>query len=321
MSKPRRPMKAPTVPVSDEVLKMLMKQNGGVWGSPKLDGFRCEIQGQIPKTSSLKLFPNAFMNKELSGYPLWEGLDGEVLVGDPKNKDVFNDSTGPLRRHGGEPDFKYYVFDDFNFPGLFYEERHAHLCKRLGLSPENPVSGRIVLLEKVWLETFEAVIAYETDCVEQGYEGCMIRFPKNPYKFGRTTEKEAIILKRKSFVDAEATILGTYEEMLNTNLKFRDAMGNTKRSSHKENKVGKGTLGGFILSCPELWPEPFRCGNMKGVKNEDRQFWWSIRDQLPGKKVTFKYQPHGTKDAPRLPTLKGKESIEIWRLRPYFDCN
>lgn len=312
----RKPQKAPTNPVPDIVLRQQMAKFGPVVGSPKLDGFRCLIQ-HGPKTSSLKLFPNKFLNKELTN-PLYEGLDGELVIGNPTDPDVFNRTTGALRRIEGEPDFSYYVFDDFNYPGLFYLERCEHLCTRLGIDAYNPTSGRIILLEAEWLSTFEEVIEYESRCVELGYEGAMVRFPKKSYKFGRTTELEAIIHKRKSFVDAEAVIVGVEEEMLNTNEKFKDAMGHSKRSSHKENKIPKGTLGAFILKS-DLWDETFNCGNMKGVTNEMRKNMWDNRDELIGKTVTFKYQPHGTIEKPRLPTLKGKESVELLRFREGFD--
>ena len=315
----KKPQKAPTAPVIDSVLRQQMLMYGSVICSPKIDGFRCQIQEGVPKTSSLKPFPNKFLNSELSK-PLYEGLDGELVVGAPNDPDIFNKTTGPLRRIEGSPDFTYYVFDDFNFPGLFYLERCEHLCDRLGIDGENPVNGRVVLLESVLLETFEEVIAYEEDCVGRGYEGCMVRFPKKSYKFGRCTEKEAIIHKRKSFIDAEAVILECIEENKNTNLKTKNEMGHSVRSSHKENKEGKDTLGAFMLKS-DLWPEPFNCGNMKGVTNEMRKSLWEARAELVGLTVTFKFQPHGVVDKPRLPTLKGKASVQLMRFRPKFDCN
>ena len=102
----KRPLKAPNKSITDEELKLLPYP---VFGSPKIDGFRCLID-EIPKTSSMKPQPNPFVMKELSKPELC-GLDGELAIGDPSDPNAFNISTGPLRRHYGEPDFHFYVFD------------------------------------------------------------------------------------------------------------------------------------------------------------------------------------------------------------------
>ena len=57
----------------------------------------------------------------------------------------------------------------------------------------------------------------------------MVRTPDSPYKCGRSTEREAWLLKIKRFEDAEAVVLGTYEGMSNMNEAGVDAFGRTKR--------------------------------------------------------------------------------------------
>ena len=89
--------------------------------------------------------------------------------------------------------------------------------------------------------------AYEEKCLAEGYEGVMIRTPDSPYKCGRSTEREGWLLKIKRFEDDEAVVLETYEGLSNLNPAERDAFGRTKRSSCKENKVGRGELGGFVV--------------------------------------------------------------------------
>ena len=67
--------------------------------------------------------------------------------------------------------------------------------------------------------------------------------PDGPYKCGRSTVREGYLLKLKRFADGEAVILGCCEQMHNANAAQQDAFGRTKRSSHKDNKIGKATLG------------------------------------------------------------------------------
>jgi hypothetical protein len=55
------------------------------------------------------------------------------------------------------------------------------------------------------------------------------------------------MLKYKPFIDAEGRVKGWYEEQENTNEAKREATGKLKRSSAKEGKKPKGTLGGLIL--------------------------------------------------------------------------
>lgn len=290
----RKPMKAPTEPISDEDLFTI---NYPVYGSPKLDGFRAMKSG-IVLTSSLKPLPNLFVQNELSD-PSLDGLDGELVVGLPYSAfdgdDVFNRTSGALRRKDGEPDFTFFVFDTFEEPDRDYDYRR----------PVNSLHPRVVILEQVLLFSAQEVIEYETKMLDAGYEGIMIRHPFAPYKFGRATAKEQYIFKRKPFADAEATIIGFEEQMENTNEATVSELGRTKRSSHAAGKVPKGTLGKFNLKC-DLFTEEFDCGTGKGLNDVLRQKIWNNQEKYLGKTITFKYQKYGsTPEAPRLPIYKG----------------
>jgi DNA ligase-1 len=289
----KRPMKAPTDPITDE---QLQEVSYPLVGSFKLDGFRCCIKDNA-LTSSMKPIQNRFIQRELSKSE-YKGLDGELLVGAPYGEDVFNRSSGPLRRYEGEPDFRFYVFDNFISTNSSYYERWIKTC----VNYTN--KGRIVVMEQVLLRTLHDVLEYEKLALSIGYEGIMIRSPFAPYKEGRSTFKEGYIYKRKPFVDTEATIVGFVEQQHNLNKQEEDYMGLMKRSSHKENKVGKDTLGAFILLSP-LWNTSFSCGTGKGLTDALRQFIWDNKDGFMGKTVTIKYQKYGSIDAPRLPIFKG----------------
>jgi DNA ligase 1 len=286
----KKPMKAPSESITDAELENLTYP---IVGSPKLDGFRCTKQNGIVLTSSLKPFPNPFIQKALSDLP--DYFDGELIVGPPNDPNVFNNTSGPLRRHEGEPDFRFYVFDNFTFPTMSYEERF--------IIPRLPKHSRILRLVQEELRSPQDVIDFDNECVEAGYEGTMIRSLSAPYKHGRATAREAYIFKRKGFEDFEARVIGFEEQMENTNEKFTNEMGHSKRSSCKIGLVGKNTLGAFIMKSKK-WKDPFRVGGGQGMTAELRKHIWEHQDEYLNSVWTLKYQKYGSIDAPRIPILR-----------------
>jgi DNA ligase 1 len=284
----KRPQKAPLDPVTNEEL---LKLKYPLVGSPKLDGFRCIIDG-VPKTSSMKEFKNPFIREVLKA-PEFQGLDGELIVGSPTDPNVYNNTTGPLRREWGEPDFKFYVFDNWLDGHFTYLERW--------LSQTSPAhsKGRIVVLEQRFLANLDDVLEYEAKMLEVGYEGIMIRSLDGRYKEGRCTFNEMNIFKRKPFAECEATIVGFVEAMENLNPLKKDEMGLGKRSSHKANKRPKGTLGAVICQC-DLWPKPFNAGMGEGFTQEAKDDIWNRQEDFMGCVATVKYQAYGSIDAPRI---------------------
>lgn len=285
MGKRFKPMLASTEPVDPDELEY------PVYATPKLDGVRA-VMRDGPRQRSLKPVRNEFIQKELAGEP--DGLDGELTVGLD-----FHKSSGDIRRSTGEPDFTYWVFDYFDetAPDRPYLERIELLKALTGLSP------RIELVLPVRVDSAEELRELVAGWVAEGYEGGMVRTADSPYKYGRSTRKQAWLLKIKDFVDTEAEIIGVYELMHNANEAKKNLLGRTERSSHKENLVPTGKLGGFVLRHPD-W-EDFRCGSFKGVTHEERKTMWENRDELIGQLAKFKYQPHGSQDRPRLPIFLG----------------
>lgn len=286
----KRCLKAPSQSINDEDLHLLPYP---VVGSPKIDGFRCLIDPDtgVPKTSSMKPQPNPFVRSTLSD-PLFKGLDGELTVGKPNSLDAFNRSTGPLRRKHGEPDFLFSVFDYYS-PTKTYHERWLNQYKDILYR-----YPRLSILPQTYLYSPEDVIDFTKQCIEDNYEGAMIRSPAGLYKQGRATLKELNIFKRKPLSDREATIVGFNEKMTNLNPQTLNEMGLAKRASNQENKVGAGTLGSFVLYDP-FWKEVFNC---RGRINDQLALEiWQNRGKYAGRKVTYKYQAYGSIDSPRQP--------------------
>jgi DNA ligase-1 len=141
----------------------------------------------------------------------------------------------------------------------------------------------------------------EEKYLNEGYEGLMVRSPNGYYKEGRSTLRDGILGKLKRFSDSEYKVVGYEERMHNGNEAKTNALGQTERSTHKENLVGRGDLGALVL---ELAPgQTFNCGT--GFTDEDRAEIWSNRDKYLGQMVKVKSFLIGVKDAPRFPVFLG----------------
>ena len=97
-------------------------------------------------------------------------------------------------------------------------------------------------------------------------------------------------------------IVGLYEELHNANEKTTNELGRGHRSSHKANKHGKGTLGGFAVRDRYSGVE-FRVGT--GFTAQERADLWAEGDALIGRVVKYKFFAVGVKDAPRHPVMLG----------------
>ena len=292
----KKPQKAPSESITNDELDEVLRNNSHVLGSPKLDGFRCTCN-EAAYASSMKLIQNEYVQSILSD-PAYAGLDGELLVGRPDDPDAFDNTSGAVRRKTGEPDFKLYVYDSFHQSHLSYADRTAglkELCKSLPFA---------VFVNQTVLISVREVIAFEDAMVKAGYEGAMVRLPHAPYKEGRCTLREENIFKRKPFDDDECVILGFEEQMQNNNEKTTNELGDSTRSSHKANKTGKGTLGKFLVRS-DKWGVDFAIATGQGLDDALRQVIWDNQDHYLGKIITYKYQRHGSKAAPRIPIYKG----------------
>lgn len=260
--------------------------------SPKLDGIRCSIVEGVPLSRTLKKIPNKFVQSCLGGKLELMGLDGELIVGKPTDKDVYRNTTSGVMSHDGEPDFTYWVFDVHDMPAIYLD--------RLGWIEEavcKLATARIQVLPQVHVNNEAELLAYEAEQVGLGYEGVILRDAAAHYKFGRSTAKEGYLLKVKRFEDSEAIVLGVEEEMFNGNEALTNELGRTKRSSAKAGKVGKGTMGALVVRDVHSGVE-FNIGCGFTAADRARPDWLH-------KTVKYKFFPVGVKDKPRHPVYLG----------------
>lgn len=263
-----------------------------LYASPKLDGIRAVVIDGVLLSRNLKPIPNKHVQK-MFGDKRWNGLDGELICGDPGAKDAFRATTKAVMSIEGTPDVRFYVFDDFSHHHGTFKSRQEQLNKRALLKTFQRWPSTII-------ETVQALNAFEEDCLKSGFEGVMIRSASGPYKFGRSTLREGHLLKLKQFEDGEAEVIGIEEQMHNGNVAEKDNLGRTKRSTHKAGKSGLNTLGALVVRDIKTKVE-FNIGS--GFDAATRRDLW----ELPplGKIVKYRYFPTGSKDKPRFPVFVG----------------
>jgi DNA ligase 1 len=284
---------------------------------PKLDGIRCLIVDGVARSRTFKPIPNKEIQAAL-GRPEYNGLDGEIIVGDPTAEGCMQATTSFVMAPNKVSeeftdglDWTFYIFDRWDVVGPYSARWHE--CWTLRNSSDY-LQGVSALITNFQANSAAELEKLEAECLTEGHEGIIVRDPSAPYKHGRSGVKGPL-LKVKRFIDFEAEILGVYEEQENTNEATRDAFGRTERSTKKEGKVGKGCLGGFelrALNGPCAGVE-FRCGT--GFDREQRILLWQSghdygRD-LIGKTVKIKSFPVGVKDAPRFPVFLGFRDMEV----------
>jgi len=262
-----------------------------VLASPKLDGIRASVVNGKLLSRTLKPIPNRYLYDLLSR-PLLEGFDGELILGDAWSETVYRDTVSAVMRHEGTPPVRYYVFDMWNAPYNYGQRWHE-----LQRITEKLTGLPVDLLDQALIEDRSQLDAFEEQAVNKGFEGLILRAPRSPYKFGRSTTKEGYLLKLKRFEDSEAEVIGIEEEMFNGNEAQTNELGRTKRSTAKAGLVGKGTMGALVVRDLTTGVE-FNIGS--GFTAADRAAPWRT-----GTVVRYKYFPIGVKDKPRHPVFTG----------------
>ena len=272
--------------------------------STKLDGIRATLQGGQLLSRSLKPIPNRYVQERFTNLGLPEGLDGELICGNPfddpykRTHSIVMSDDKPLDFYGDT--VRWRIFDKYDKDMGF---RDRHNTARVAVL-DNP-SPYVVIVPHVVLNSVEELEAFERNTLALGYEGVMLRSMDGPYKQGRSTLNQGWLLKVKRYQEAEALIMDTYAEMENTNEEFTNELGRTARSSAKAGKVAKAQLGGFHVIGQGAFYNgiDFDVPN-SSITHEDRKTLWEKRDDLKGKLLVYKFFPCGSDVRPRHPVFK-----------------
>ena len=286
MTKQIKPLLACEVPLEQVRLP--------VYVSTKLDGIRCVIIDGVAYSRSLKPIRNKYI-QSIIGNEKYNGFDGELVVGNIYDKDVFQKTTSGVMSEQGEPNFVFYVFDDFTHPNLSYSERADKMRYKV-----DTVTDHIKFLGHKLIHNIDDINSHLEKEQSKGGEGLILRNPDSVYKYGRSTPKEQLSIKLKFFEQDEFEVIGFNERMHNANEATTNELGYTERSSHKDNLIPMNTLGSLILKYGD---DSFQMGT--GFNDEQRQEIWNNRDKYLGKLASVRYMSVGLKHKPRIPSFVG----------------
>ena len=268
--------------------------------SAKYDGVRALVRNGEVVSRQLKPIPNSYIQEHysLNSEFNYEGVDGELIVGTPKDKDTYLNTSSTVRKVSGVPDVSFWLFDYISDD--IYEKRLQYLYDHYTM-----------VIPQYIVQSLNDILEFEAKILKDGYEGIVLRSPTAKYKYGRSTVNEAALLKLKRFTNGEATIINMEEKLHNANEATTDALGHTKRSSHQENKVGMDTMGSLVVRDIQTGIE-FNIGT--GFNDEQRIWFWNHMYRLIKDAAIIKYKSFekGVKDSPRFPVYLGLR--DIWDL-------
>jgi DNA ligase-1 len=275
-----------------------------VKATPKVDGVAGEFLREGLTARTGRPFTNSLVTDVFS-HPALRGFCGEFTVGSLVDGATCRRTTSLLNSLRSNRIGELPVWNIFD-----YVTEHTHrmgaldryrICQNeiAGLPPEikrfiNPLPFMKIC------NNLEEVLAFHEYTTGLGYEGTMLKWVNAPHKGGRSTVSKGELLRIKDQETSEAIILDFVEAEENLNEIVLDHLGYSKRSSHKENKVGNGMLGSF--KC--LWEGKKITVAAGELDHNDRVEIWETRNDVApklarGDVITFKHMKYGAKDLPR----------------------
>ena len=263
--------------------------------SPKIDGIRGTVVNGKLLSRSMKPIRNTH-TQQLFGLPEYDGFDGELVVGNPYDTNLMQQTSSGVMSISGKPNVRFYVFDNWRHPAGYQGRLESIL-------PIDLEYRGVIVVSHDWMSSYEELMEYETKMLARGYEGVMVRDPQGKYKDGRSTLREGGLLKVKRFTDGEAIITGFEPLMRNCNELESDERGYAKRSHSSAGKVEDDMLGALHVTGVGT-AISFNIGS--GFTESQRRDLWNRRASLVGKIVKYKhFAVTGVKDKPRIPIFLG----------------
>jgi DNA ligase-1 len=245
-----------------------------VYSQPKLDGIRCIVRKDgMWSRNGKKIIsaPHIFeaMKHLFEQYPDLV-FDGELYA--DKFANDFNAICSLVKKtkptsedlEASAKNIQYHIYDLPSYHGVFTKR----LSALIELESKFPRCCKVV--ETYDIRNDQEVEEWYGDYISRGYEGQIIRLDK-PYENKRSKS----LLKHKSFIDEEYTILGVEE-----------GIGNKT-----------GMVGSFIFETKE----GKRFNSSPKFNWEECTRMWNERDQLIGKSATVKYFNLTPDGIPRFP--------------------
>lgn len=261
--------------------------------SPKLDGVRCIVWEGVAYSRNAKPIRNHFVQAWAKGF---HNIDGELIVGSPTEGNVLGRTQSGVMSFDGEPNFRFFLFDC-----VVWEEAGFH--RRLN-AVHNTHDGeeRIVCVRHTAINDADHLRTFESHCLNEGYEGVMLRSPHGPYKHGRSTLREGYLMKLKQFTDGEAVVIRLEEGYANQNELETDVLGRAKRSKAMSGLVPSGMVGTIVALDPTWGELRVAPGTMP---HDVRKHFWQNPHRIVGCTIHWRSFGYGIKDRPRFPRFYG----------------
>jgi DNA ligase-1 len=260
--------------------------------SEKLDGVRVLFFDGIAYSRALKPLPNRKLQELAKIHKkALEGCDGELISGSMYGPDVLQRSVSAAMSFHSQDPFKIYLFDKFE-PNTYWVNRFKKL-----LTTELP--DFVSVLGHYKVDSDNALAQFESEVLNRGGEGVMLRDADGMYKFGRSGTRYPELQKVKRFKDCEVKILDFAPLQHNENEPTIDDLGYTTRSTSKEGMVELDKLGSLHVELPN--GVRFWVGG--GFTEAQRVMYWRMREDIVGKQATIKYFRESADGVPLLPTF------------------
>lgn len=282
---------------------------------PKIDGsFAMNWEGQL-LARSLKQHENKYTTQQYS-IPDFHGLRGELIIGDdPTAEGLCRNTSSAIRRIEGTPETSLWCFDyvTAETADLAYAERIKLLDAKVA-ELNNKGYDFITYIGSVTVNSLQEYVGVRNRFMNLGYEGIVVRNPSSKHKEGRSSSTKADLWRWKPYATAEIRCTALVEQMHNANEATTNELGRTERSSHKQNLVGKQTLGAIVGELVHDLTD-FN-GNVVAVAGTeltiatgsltDKQckHLWDNPSEIIKQLVEFEYCNFGLKDKPRFSQFK-----------------
>jgi DNA ligase-1 len=285
---------------SDAVLEKIKYP---IFVQPKIDGVRGINLNGVLTGRSLKPHANLFTTEFYSD-PIYHGLDGELAAEKETHPSLCRITTSALNTIQGEPYTLWHCFDFVTeqVREQQYSVRYAILQNYVSSLHSRSLGLNLRVVPSIVVHNEAELLALETRFLEEGYEGVILRDPFGLYKSGRSTVREGGLLRIKVFESAEATVVSLEEGLTNHNPKEINALGQTERSTHKENMSPNGQVGCLICKAGNEG-ELFRVSPGR-MTHQEREYFFRNPQEIIGKIITYQHFAKGVKDKPRFPTFQ-----------------
>lgn len=284
-----------------------------VYVQPKVDGVRgLNLTGTLTGRS-MDAFANQTLVDRFSGTK-YLGLDGELVAAAwnaPRLCSLTTSMTNTTVKKGGDKlldNLCWWVFDLVTPEtiGLPYTTRYALLAELVKELDDPQV--RLMPMQKV--HNLDELDTLDSQHLDDGLEGTILR-QDVPYKEGRS-DKHQQLWRIKTFIDFEIKVTRLVEGETNRNEATTDTLGHTKRSTHAENMVPNGRVGGIYGTLLADVKDPVTKAVLlaKGeevllapghMTEKERIHYLAHPEEIVGEIAKGKTFPKGVKDKLRFP--------------------